>query len=543
MTKKYASLFLIGLLGAIPAAILGQDARTVLTNSSKAMGADNLKTLRFAAMGSRATNIGQGTNPKMAWPVTRVKSYLYEADFSATRSQIRLDEATLGEYVSADSPWDSQFRFWLSPVAFLKAAMANNSTVRSETIDGMRYNVVTLSLQNKYKLVGYINEQNLIERVQTWIDNPVLGDMLTEASYSGYKDFGGLKFPTLIVEKQGGFPVLILSVSDVTANAEIAFRIATPPPPAPLTFQTEKIADGVFDIKESGYHSVAVEFADHVAVIEAPLGEARSIAVLGATKRLIPNKPIRYVINTHHHFDHSGGLRTYVDEGATIITHESNKEFFQKTLSSPHTLNPDRLAVSQKKPTMDTVGDKKVLSDATRTLEIHLIKDNPHSDGLLMAYLPKEKILIEADAYTPPNPTTINRATLNLVDNVEKLKLDFDRILPLTGEAVISRAELYAAIGKPVPSITEILARVDAPPAGQRGQRGQAAAAPGDDRGKQILESVCTMCHNLNRVQTKNLAQSDWQIIVDRMKGRGAELSDDETSALLTYLTKSYGPK
>ena len=265
-------------------------------------------------------------------------------------------------------------------------------------------------------------------------------------------------------------------------------------------------------------------------------------------KKLIPNKPIGYVINTHHHFDHSGGLRTYVDEGAVVVTHEMNQNFFQRALSAPRTLNPDRLARSQKKAVIETVVEKKVLSDGARTVEIHAIKDSPHSDGMLMVFLPKEKIVIEADVFTPASsPAAIDRSTLNFVDNLEKLKLDFDKILPLHGGGAVSRAELYAAVRKPVPDMAEVLARTPAGTGGQRGQRGQTPAgqttAGASDRAQGLLETVCVACHNLNRVQTKNLAQSDWRLIVDRMKDKGAELSDEDASALTEYLAKTYGPK
>jgi hypothetical protein len=156
--------------------------------------------------------------------------------------------------------------------------MANSATMKSETIDGKKYNVVTFMLQNKYKVVGYIDEQNMVERVQTWIDNDVLADMLAEATYSVYKDFGGVKFPTMIIEKQGGFPVLILLVSDVKPNAAVNIQPQqTQAAPAggvqSVSVQTEKVADGVFYLKGGTHHSAAIEFADHIVVIEAPLNE------------------------------------------------------------------------------------------------------------------------------------------------------------------------------------------------------------------------------------------------------------------------------
>jgi cytochrome c5 len=157
-----------------------------------------------------------------------------------------------------------------------------------------------------------------------------------------------------------------------------------------------------------------------------------------------------------------------------------------------------------------------------------------------MAFLPKEKILIEADVFNPPAPPansaavqqaqTANPNTMNLVENVERLKVDFERILPLHGPGAVTRADLYAAVHKPVPDMNAILA---AKPA---------AAAPVEP-GKQILDMTCTACHNLNRVSSKNLSREDWQVIVDRMKGKGAELSDDDTATLLDYLLKNYGLK
>src|SRR4030095_13874861 len=134
------------------------------------------------------------------------------------------------------------------------------------------YNVVSFSLENKYKVVGYINDKNLVERVQTWVDNDTLGDMLAETSYDLYTDFGGVKFPTSIIEKQGGFPVLILSVTEVKPNASVS--IQAPPAAAaaqPVSVQTEKVADGVYYLKGGTHQSLAVEFAVHVAVMQAPL--------------------------------------------------------------------------------------------------------------------------------------------------------------------------------------------------------------------------------------------------------------------------------
>ena len=134
----------------------------------------------------------------------------------------------------------------------------------------------------------------------------------------------------------------------------------------------EKIADGVWFLTGGAPMSVLVEFSDHVVVIEAPQDDARTEATIAAVKRAMPAKPIRYVVNTHHHFDHSGGLRGYVAEGIPILTHEKNKAYFDQIFRSPFTLEPDRLARSPRAPVIEAVGDKKILRDDSMTMEQYL---------------------------------------------------------------------------------------------------------------------------------------------------------------------------
>ena len=165
-----------------------------------------------------------------------------------------------------------------------------------------------------------------------------------------------------------------------------------------------------------------------------------------------PNKPIRYLVNSHVHFDHSGGLRTYVDEGATIVTHELNKAYYKEVWAAPRTLGPDRLAASKKPAAFETFTDRLALSDGTRTIEVHAIAGNGHNDAFAMVYLPAEKILIEVDAYTPPAPNTPppaapNPFAVNLHDNIQRLKLDVRQIAPLHGRAS-TLAELRSVVGQ-----------------------------------------------------------------------------------------------
>ncbi len=458
---------------------VAQDAKTVIAKASTAMGADNLKTIEYSGSGADFA-LGQAGNPNEPWPRFIDKSYTRAIAFEVPASRvdrIRLqgenpprgggNQPLRGEQpqsqtiiVTANTPWVQQLEIWMTPHGFLKAAAANGATVKSQTVGGKNYNVLTFIGQNKAMVNGYLNDQNMVERVETWIDNAMLGDMLFEAIYSEYKDFGGVKFPTRIVQKQGGYPTLDLTVADVKPNA--AVTIQPPQGGAPAAggqaagASSEKLADGVYLIL-GGYASVAVDFKDYIVVIEGPQSEARASAIIAEAKRLIPNKPIKYVVNTHSHFDHASGLRTFVAEGATIITHEVNKPYYEKIFKAPHTLNPDKMAESKKTAAFETMTEKKVLTDGNHVIELHRIQKIGHHDGLIMAYLPKEKIVVEADAYNPPAqasapaPTPASPYNLSLVETLNRLKLDVETIIPVHYPAdgrKVTKAELLRAVGQ-----------------------------------------------------------------------------------------------
>jgi glyoxylase-like metal-dependent hydrolase (beta-lactamase superfamily II) len=215
---------------------------------------------------------------------------------------------------------------------------------------------------------------------------------------------------------------------------------------------TQKVTDGVWYLTGGSHHSVAIEMKDYLIVVESPLGDDRALPMLAEARKLASNKPLRYLVASHHHFDHSGGVRAAAGEGATVITHESNRAYFEQALTAPAKVSPDHLAKSGKKATVEGVKDKRVLTDGTRTVEIHHIAGNLHADSLLMVYLPKEKLLIEADAYSPaapnaPIPTPPSPSSVNLADNIAKLGLTVDRILPIHGR-MVPLAELHKAIGR-----------------------------------------------------------------------------------------------
>src|SRR5262247_3520560 len=211
----------------------------------------------------------------------------------------------------------------------------------------------------------------MVEKVESWTTNPVVGDMLVETIYADYQDFSGVKFPTKITQKAGGFPALDLAVSAVQPNAAVDIQVPDNVRQAEVRVQAQPVSDGIWYLAGGTHHSVLVEMQDHVVVVEGPQNDERALAVIAEVKKTVPNKPIKYVVNSHHHFDHAGGLGAFAAEGVTIITHEINKPFFEQAFAAPRTVSPDKFAQAGKKATIETVSDKRVLSDATRTLEIY----------------------------------------------------------------------------------------------------------------------------------------------------------------------------
>ena len=486
MLKRFIGVSLALVLWSVSGSAQAQDARAVLSDASKAMGVDTLNTVEFSATGFDFV-FGQAYNPSSPWPKFINKSYTRVIDFRTPASKvdrIRIQgenpphgggqQPVIGDQpqsqtiiVNASTPWVNQLEIWMMPHGFVRAAQNRNATVKSQTLQGKRYDVVTFMGDNKALVNGYINDQHLVERVETWIDTAYLGDTLFEATYADYKDIGGAKFPMKIGQRQGGYPIFDLNVSDVKANTAVSIQAPQgrggAPGGAPAGggsaaggVPTEKLADGIYLIL-GGYASVAVDFKDYIVVIEGPQSEARAQQIIDAAKRLIPGKPIRYVVNTHHHFDHSSGLRTFVAEGATVVTHEVNKPYFEKLFALPHTLGPDRLQQNKRAPQFETMTEKKVLTDGNRVIELHHLKGSGHNEGLIVAYFPKEKILVEADSYNPPPqppttaPSSISPYTANLAEAIDRLKLDVQRVIPIHYPAdnrMVSFAEFQKMAGR-----------------------------------------------------------------------------------------------
>jgi glyoxylase-like metal-dependent hydrolase (beta-lactamase superfamily II) len=466
--------------------VSAQDTNTVLANVSKTLGADNLRSITFAGSASNV-NFGQTKSISGPYTLSPITNYTraIDLDASASRATGQTAPAQPGgmpgnvnqNITAAQTGWTQQLEIALTPWGFLKGAAANKATVRSQRMNGRTYSVASYNPAPKapsgqsYTVTAYIDEENLIERVETRVEQPLLGDLLVENVYTGYQTFGTLKVPTRITQRRAGFPVFEATITSATANPENIAALLTPPapagraggaggapaaaapagPPAPPSVETQKLAEGLFRIT-GGYVSIAADMGDHIVVLEGGQNEARGLAVISAAKAAIPGKPIRYVVNTHPHFDHSGGLAPFVAEGATILTHESNKAFIEKGFTNPRTLVGDNLAKSNRKANVDGVGDRRVLRGGTNLIELHYVRGLEHSGGMLVAYLPNQKILFSADFNVPgPNaaPGPVNPSFVTLQQNVDRLKFDYDSFITVHApnpDRPLTRADVQAVL-------------------------------------------------------------------------------------------------
>jgi hypothetical protein len=516
------------------------DARKALEAAAKAMGTTNLKSIQFTADGF-LSKVGEQYDLTTDWPHFEVSEYTRTIDFDA--KYMRLDysqkqgsyptngyppvpEDHVTNILSGNFAWDMkddrpvpytrlyldgmpyadlrQLEMTLSPHGFIKAALAATDAVAiTQPIVGPsdfglsqfgQWVTIISFHYGKYRVNGTINDQNLVEFTGTWIANPIYGDMPYEMRYTQYKNYNGVMFPGLTHVHQGDprintaenyFQVWTRDVQpNVVVNKIPVPDVVRTAKLDPVKVDTQKLADHVWLLSGGPLNSVLVEFKEFVAVVEAPQNEVRSLAVIDEVHKLVPGKMIRYVVNTNHHMAHAGGLRTYFSQGTTVVTHQSNRDYYVGILFSPfpRTVDPDHMTIfnpmymiSRRPPPIETVGGtttvgKYVISDDERQLQIWHVQDmayevgesylkipgaslarGNHSADMLMAYLPKEKILINADLYVPrepgakPAPLTTGMRTLYL--NMKKLDLDVEQHVSIVGRRVGSNDEFVKLVG------------------------------------------------------------------------------------------------
>jgi glyoxylase-like metal-dependent hydrolase (beta-lactamase superfamily II) len=344
------------------------------------------------------------------------------------------------------------------PLTAVRAALDPMARLANPRTEGGESLVDVTTSSGQAFTLAIDSTTKLPTRVVTQADNTNLGDVAISTAFGGYQASGDLQLPTQLTTKTDDFTTQEIRVSqqavdadagDLAAPAAAASAPAVAGPP-PVTVAEEVLAPGIWYLAGGSHHSVLVEFSDHLMLIEAPQNDARALAVIAKARELVPGKPLTQLVNSHHHFDHSGGVRAAISEGLTVITHQGNVAFFEEIAKRPHTVVPDALAKNPKPLTVEGVADERVITDGTMTVNLYPVT-GAHSETMLMAYFPRQRILVEADVYTPGG--AVQMFAGEFLANLKTRNLRVDRIAPLHGK-VAPYAQFVKEASAPPPVAT-----------------------------------------------------------------------------------------
>lgn len=441
----------------------------LVTDAANALGGrtavEALKTLRIEG-GGTADLLGQNLTPDADLPTYAVTDYVRTLDFSAGRSatqqtrtvqfgfagnpvskpHVGLD-GDVAYNVNAEGKatrasgrdaTDRRIEMLHHPVSIVRAALdpaAKVANLRQEGDD----DVVDVTTSKGDSLTLAVNRTTkLPSRVQNKSSHPNLGDVTLTTSFENYQDVSGVKLPARLVTKIDDYPQLTIDVTKNSVNVDASalaakddVKSALLPTPPEQVVAVEPVARGIWWLAGSGNHrSIVFEFDDHLTLFEAPVSEARTKAVIDKA-RTLSTKPLTHVIVSHHHFDHSGGLRVAVSERLTVITHRFNEPFFKMLVARPFTVEPDALAKSPQPLKLELVDDTLILKDPSLEVQLYHLLDNPREGTNLYAYIPRDKMLVQADLY---DSTWLRHPWgENVLKNFEQRKLAIDKHVPVHG--------------------------------------------------------------------------------------------------------------
>lgn len=447
-----------------------------------------IASLRLEGTGE-TYSLGQNRTVQAELPKYTVSNVVRRLDFARNRSRLEQQRtpafptgnpAAVRQFIALDGdvafvvseagvvtrqePWVARERraeLRHTPTSIVRAALASGSTLSAPRIEDDQDAIDITETDGATFTLFSDRATHLPTRVRSMTTHPNLGDTTVETLFENYGTTNGVQTPSVYVTKMDGQIISRLQVSSTTLNAGVEDLVAPPPVvssdpnPPRATVTVEEVGPGLWYLTGQSHHSVVVEFADHLTLVEAPLSEARTLAVIQKARELRPGKPVTEVIPSHHHFDHIAGIRAAVSEGLTLVTPTRTRAHYEQLISRPHTLLPDALARAPKPPQFRTFDDELTLEDKQMSLRVVPIGASAHAEPFLAVYFPKHRALYEVDAFTPaaadaktPPPSPF---AAQLRDAVVTRGLRVDTLLPGHGRKATWRELEAAATATPAP--------------------------------------------------------------------------------------------
>lgn len=326
----------------------------------------------------------------------------------------------------------------LVPILFLNKVLQQQKVdirwAGSTTINGRKNEMVDVVWNNNSYTLYFDAQTKLLTKEETLAPDAAVGDDWLESTFSDYQSFDSLLLPTKCRQWQTGKLVLDADFVDYKLNQKIDDSVFKLPPEYTFfqrpTFAFKPVAKNVYVVEGlvgGGYRSLVVALNDGILVVDSPGVSQVSNRVINEIKKTIPDKQIKYLVETHYHDDHTGGVRPYIAEGARIITTTRNRDFFEQMAAARHTLAPDALSTKPQKPDFLFVDDKKTIDDGEHSVEIVNI-GSPHAEDMYLIYLPAEKIVFQSDLYNWAD-NAVTEATVDMVAKIEKLGWQVDTVI------------------------------------------------------------------------------------------------------------------
>ncbi|WP_164928859.1 MBL fold metallo-hydrolase [Gloeobacter violaceus] len=351
------------------------------------------------------------------------------------------------------------------PHLLLREARNRVDTLRwvgEDDFGGKKQQVITYARDDGRQLALYFDAQTrLLTKSDFLYTDPAVGDSRSEFVYPGYREVEGVKVPTGRSFYNAGEPIQTTEYTQVQFGQAVSdAQVAIPanfnkaPAPTPDGEKLTQLGDGVYLLENAAlnYNTLFVAFEEYVLVVDAPEPlpySAHTSRVIERIKKTVPGKPIQYLVLTHHHADHTGGVRTYIAEGTTVVTTPGNRGAIEKLMAGRYTIAPDEFARKPQPLKLETIeGKKRVFRDGKRIVEFYDIGPNPHAQEMVVAWLPKEKILFQADLINVNAGGTVppaQEATISLAQRLAQLGITPERIACVHGRTITAQ-ELRASL-------------------------------------------------------------------------------------------------